>query len=197
MFNHTDKLPTDVYGVTVDTAKIARLFWSAEDAVAFDADGVMTSKAGKTSKQTVTDGLTSPAVPRALEVVVGGTGRDAKASSTVVIKGTNIEDKPISETFTLTGDKTETLVGTKAFKTVSSVEIDAQDGTGVTFTVGWTNKLGLPFAWSEKHIAFATLNGTRETTDPTLAVSSEAIEANTITLNSALDGHAVEVYFIV
>ena len=196
MFNHTDKMPTDVFGVTVDTAKIARLFWSAEDAVALDADGVMQSKTGKTSKQTISSGLTSPAIPRALEVVVGGTGDDAKANSTVVIHGTNIEDKPISETFTLTGDKTETLVGSKAFKTVTSVVIGAQDGTGVTFTVGWTDKLGLPFKWSESHIAFATLNGTRETTDPTLAVSSEAVEANTITLNSALDGHAVEVYFI-
>jgi len=197
MNNFVDKLPTSVYGTTADVAKCAHLKWSAEEAVALDADGVMTSQHGATSKKTITEGLISPAIPRALEVVVGGTAADAKASSKVTVYGMNIADKEISEEFTLTGDTTETLAGSKAFKTVTKVEIGAQDGTGVTFTVGWINKLGLPFAFAEKPIVFALLDGTRETTDPTLAIDSDEVEKNTLTLNSSLNGKQVDVFMFV
>lgn len=195
--NHIEKLSTDVHGAAANVAKCAHLKWSADDAVALDADGVMTSTAGATSAKTVTEDLVSPAVPRALEVVVGGTAGDAKAGSKVTVFGTNIADAAISEDFTLTGDQTETLVGAKAFKTVNKVVIGAQDGTGVTFTVGWVNKLGLPYKFTEKPLVFALLDGARQTTDPTLVIDDDEIEKNTITLSSSLNGKQVDAFIFI
>lgn len=197
MNNFVEKLPTSVHGLTADVSKCAHMKWSATDAVALDADGVMTSTAGATSKKTITEGLHSPAIPRALEVVVGGTAGDAKANTKVTVYGTNIADAEISEEFTLTGDTTETLAGAKAFKTVTKVEIAAQDGTGVTFTVGWINKLGLPFMFEEKPLVFALLDGARQTTDPTLDIDADEVEKNTLTLNSALNGKQVDAFMFV
>jgi hypothetical protein len=42
-----------------------------------------------------------------------------------------------------------------------------------------------------------SLNGTREGTEPTVAVSSSAVESNTVTLDSTLDGNVVEFVYIV
>lgn len=191
---HIEKLATSVYGVVANIAKCAHLEWSAEQTVATDADGVMTSTAGATSIKTITDDLVSPPTPRCLEVVVGGEGGDAKATTKIKVFGTNIADQPITEEFTLTGDKTETITGTKAFKTVGKVEIPAQDGTGVTFTVGWIDALGLPYALAEKPLVFALVAGVREETDPALAIDEDEIEKNTITLDTALAGAKIDLY---
>ncbi|ADZ70111.1 hypothetical protein [Polymorphum gilvum] len=117
-------------------------------------------------------------------------GNDANVSGDVVVAGTNIEGQAISETIALNGS---TLVaGTKAFLTVTQVTLPPYDTADTErVRVGLGAKLGLPLALSRNTVLAAYLDGVREGTAPTVAVSASALEANTATLNSALDGSAV------
>ena len=92
--------------------------------------------------QNVTDGLTDPDVPRVLKVVPGGTTGDIQ-ESVVTVTGTNVEGKVITDEFRFAADAASAVEGTKAFRTVTNVNIDAQLSTAATFSVGITNKLGV------------------------------------------------------
>ena len=61
--------------------------------------------------------------------------------------------------------------------------------------VGVGSKLGLPAKLSRNTVLAAFLGGAREGTAPTVAVSSAALESNTVTLDSALNGVAVIIDF--
>lgn len=143
------------------------------------------------STQTATTGLTNPAVPRALSV----TGNAAGIAGNVVITGTNIKGDVITETLALSG--TSTVQGSKAFATVTSIQLPAKtNASGDTVSVGTTNKLGLPFAQPHNRVIATYYNNTLESTAPTVVVNS-AVENNTVTLNTTLAGAVVDVYIIV
>jgi hypothetical protein len=94
------------------------------------------------TRTSVTSSITNPDVPRALSVTPGGTSANILDSS-VVITGTNVEGKTITESFQVAAGSTSTVNGAKAFKTVTSVSLPGAQGSGVTFAVGTTNKLGV------------------------------------------------------
>lgn len=143
--------------------------------------------------QVVTTGITSPAVPRNVTATAGGTTTDIKAIQ-VTVAGTDIDGNAITETLpAFTVDTAGTVTGSKAFATVTSISIPAHDGTGATTAVGTGAKLGLPVRLARNTVLAAYLGGTRETTAPTVAVHATALESNTATLNSALNGTAVVV----
>jgi hypothetical protein len=143
------------------------------------------------SQQVVTTGITNPAVPRNITATSGGTAADIKAIQ-VVVAGTNVYGEAITETLpAFTADSAGTVVGSKAFKTVTSITIPAHDGTGATTAIGHGAKLGLPVKLDRDTIVNAYLNGVREGTRPTVAFSATAVESNTVQLNSALNGNAV------
>lgn len=143
------------------------------------------------SPSVVTTALTNPAVPRNVTATAGGTSTDIKAVSVVVV-GTNVHGDVITETLPpFTVDTAGTVVGSKAFKTVTQVTIPAHDGTGATTSIGTGAKLGLGRRLVRDTIVAAFLAGVREATRPTVAVSTAAIESNTVQLNSALAGTEV------
>ncbi|MFE6846561.1 hypothetical protein [Streptomyces sp. NPDC057686] len=147
------------------------------------------------SPQTVTTAITDPAVCRNITATAGGTAGDIKAIQ-VVVTGTNIYDEVISETLpAFTVDTAGTVVGSKAFKTVTSITIPAHDGTGATTAIGTGAKLGLPARLLRNTVVYAFLADVREGTAPTVATSSTAVESNTVSLNSALNGSEVTVDF--
>lgn len=189
-------LQTSVPGETVDRGYVAHFQVAAADAVAADTNGVHAAVTDNGAQQVVTTGITNPAVPRNITATSGGTAGDIKAIQ-VVIAGTNYADEAITETLPVfTENSATTVVGSKAFKTVTSITIPAHDGTGATTEIGWGDKLGLPTELSHNTVLFAFLNNTKEGTAPTVAVSASAIESNTVDLNSALDGNVVDVYYI-
>jgi len=148
-------------------------------------------------QQVVTTGITNPDVPRNVTATSGGTAGDIKAIQ-VIVAGTNAEGVAITETLPIfTVNTATTVVGSKAFATVTSITIPAHDGTGATTAVGLGAKVGLGDRLSVDTVLAAHLAGTREGTRPTVAVSSSAIESNTVTLNSALAGTAVVVDYYV
>jgi hypothetical protein len=144
---------------------------------------------------TLTSGITSPAVPRNITATAGGTAGDIKAIS-VIVNGTSVTGATITETLPpFTVNTAGTVVGNKAFATVTSVEIPAHDGTGATTSIGTGAKLGLGYALSRNTVLRAFHNGVLEGTAPTVAVSSTAVESNTVQLNTALNASAVIVDF--
>lgn len=143
------------------------------------------------TEQTITTGITDPPTPRSVSATSGGTAGDIKAIQ-VTVNGTNEDNETISEVLPVfTINTATTVVGKKAFKTVTSFVIPAHDGTGATTSVGLDSKLGLGVKQSRDVIVSTFLTGIRETTRPTVAFDSTKMEGNTVDLNSALDGSAV------
>ena len=143
------------------------------------------------SEQTITTSITDPPTARNITATSGGTAGDIKAIQ-VTINGTAEDGSVISEVLPVfTENSATTVVGSKAFKTVTSIVIPAHDSTGATTAIGLGAKLGLGFKVSQDSVVNAHFNGVRESTRPTVAFSGTAMESNTITLNSALDGSEV------
>lgn len=146
--------------------------------------------------QVITTGITNPPTPRNVTATAGGTAGDIGAIQ-VIIAGTNAEGVAITETLpAFTVDTAGIVVGNKAFATVTSITIPAHDGTGATTAIGTGAKLGLGERLSRNTVRAAYLGGVLEGTAPTVAVSSSALESNTVQLNSALNGTAVLVDYV-
>lgn len=151
---------------------------------------------GSGGPQVVTTGITSPPTPRNVTATSGGTAGDIKAVQ-VTVTGTNEEDVVITETLPVfTVDSATTVVGSKAFKTVTSYSVPAMDGTGATVAIGLGAKLGIGERLSRNSVDRAFLNGVLEGTPPTVAFSPTALESNTVQLNSALAGTPVVIDYV-
>jgi hypothetical protein len=135
--------------------------------------------------------ITNPAVPRNITATSGGTAADINNIQAVVV-GTNKAGAAISETLPVfTENSGTTVVGNKAFQTVTYIDLPIHDGTAATTAFGTGAKLGLPQKFSRNQVIAAFLANVREGTAPTVAVSASALESNTITLSTALDATAV------
>ena len=190
------EIQNDVSGGEVDRAFLAHLVWTALQAVAADADGILAEQTPGVAELVVSTGFGTLPCPRNLTVTGTGTAADVPADS-VVIEGTNINDEAITESFLFTVNDNTAIVGAKAFKTVTKVTFPAGDGADWQATVGWGDKLGLPYMLSHNTILAAYLNNTLEGTAPTVVVDDDEIEKNTIDLHSALNGTVVDAYVIV
>lgn len=83
---------------------------------------------------------------------------------------------------------------------VTTAPTSANTTAGVDFdkvSVGFNDILGLPYKLAHNTVITAALNNVREATAPTVTVSAAALEVNTVRLNSALAGQAVDIYLIV
>lgn len=191
MNRYDELLRSDVFGLPVNKASGAHMHLTKEQACAADADGILNGAELGAEAVTVTKFLNPMPYPRNVTVVASAaTGENAK----VVVHGTNIANKPISEELALTGDTP--VVGNLAFKTITAIDLPVA-ADSETIDVGWGDKLGLPFMLNGKPLVFALHNGALETTAPTLTVDTDEIEKNTIDLNSALnDDKAVDIYLV-
>lgn len=114
------RIKSDVAGVVLDRAFLAHFHVAAADAVAADAAGVMALTNLGAAVQAITTGLTNPAVPRNLQI----DGNVSGITGNVKITGTNYAGEAIDETIALNG--TTNVVGAKAFKTVTKVDLPVQ-----------------------------------------------------------------------
>ena len=193
-YNHKkgQKIQSDAAGVSFDHAFLAHFQVAAAAAVAPSATAVHAAITLTDAAQDVTTGITNPAVPRNITIK----GNAAGITGDVVITGTNYAGAAITETIALNG-ATE-VAGNKAFKTVTKISLPAETHVGTdTVSIGRGAKLGLPWLLAHNTVLFAFLDNTKEGTAPTLAVSASAVESNTITLNSTLNGKVVDAYLIV
>ena len=124
------------------------------------------------------------------------TGADTKG--TLVVVGTDIAGKVLTETINI-GAAAGVTAGVNAFKTVASVTGAGWviNGGNDQIKVGFGEVLGLPDKLSEDTVMHAVLNGTRESTRPTVTYSATVLAQNTVDLNSACGGTAVTVTYLV
>lgn len=181
------ELCTDVYGITVDKGSIAHIELSAAQAVAASTTGLIDKLALGAAATTVTTFGNAMPYPRNLTIVAS-----AAQTGDAVITGTNIADKVITETLTIDGSTP--VIGTLAFKTVTKVVLPIKAGTE-TVSLGWGDKIGLPFMLTKKTLAMACLDGVIETTAAAVVVDADELHKNTVDLNSALNGKFVDLYF--
>lgn len=186
MGRYVGELGTDVFGITLDEVKRGRIVWTAAQSVAES-----TSHAAVTGSATVvvntTTGFTQPSCPRNLKITPGGTTTDVKGMS-ITVYGTNYADEAISEAFAFDANATAATVGAKAFKSITSMSIPAQDGAGATFTLATGSKLGLPVKLDKNYASDALFGTAKDSALPTMAFSSSALESNTALFATALDG---------
>lgn len=171
------------------------------DLLAASATRVLSGNAGATSAAvaTVTTFAAQPDSPRNLTVTPGGTTGDVEAC-VVVVNGTNIFDRAISENFTFVADASSAQTGSKAFKTVTSVVFPADcesGGFAATWSVGIGEKIGLKRCMAETGaFVSSSLNGVQETR-ATLAFSATAVESNTADFAGTMNGsNDFKAYFI-
>lgn len=140
--------------------------------------------------------IVNPVVPRNVTSTAGGTAADIKAI-TPIVRGLNEMGEAISETLpAFTVDTAGSVVGSKAFASVTEIDLPAHDGTGATTSFGTGAKLGFGRKLARNTVLSAYLNNVREATLPTVTSSTTAIESNTFALASALAGTDVVVYFL-
>lgn len=129
-----------------------------------------------------------PDVPRNLTVK----GNDANVAGNVEVSGTNVFGELIVETIALAG--VAVVAGSKAFATVHQIELPKYAAAATErVRVGTGAKLGLPLLLWRDTVLAAFRDGAREANRPAVAVSADAVESNTVTLSSALDGSPVVV----
>lgn len=193
MPRYLGELGTDAYGVTASECKLAKLAWSAAQAAApaVAVHAAITSNGSTTV--TTTTGFTQPSCARNLVITPAGTTASVKAGN-VTVYGTNMADEAISEAFAFLAAANSATTGAKAFKTVTSVVIPAQDGAGATFAVTTGAKLGLPFKLAKNPCVKAVFGTANDSGLPTMAMSTTALESNTAIFATTLDGTAVELY---
>lgn len=139
-----------------------------------------------TAIQNITTEITNPDFPRILSIT--GTKAGGSLTGNVVITGTNIRGEVITETIAITAD-TE-VFGTKAFKTVTNIQVPVRATSGDVVSVGVGDALGLDRCMEGNEVLLMTAGGVYETTRPTVAADADEVEKNTVNPNTALDGAA-------
>lgn len=190
--NMKQKIQTNANGVAVDRAFLAHFQVSAANATASSATGIHEAITLTGVAQAITTSITQPSTPRNLSV----TGNASGITGNVVIKGTNYNGDAITETIALSG--TSTVEGTKAFATVAEINLPVETHVGTdAVSIGFGEMLGLPYKLSHNTVLATYLDNAKESTEPTVSVSSTALESNTINLNSALSGKIIDAYLLV
>lgn len=119
-----------------------------------------------TGVQNITTGITNPDFARLLSAK----GNDANVTGNVVITGTDINGDALTDTIALSG--ASEIAGTKAFKTVTNIQVPVYAVAGTeTVSIGMGNKLGFPVAISNANLVIAkNFNG--------------AVDAGTVTVGA-------------
>jgi hypothetical protein len=124
---------------------------------------------------------------------------DDDVSAFFTVSGSNAEINLTAKT-DAANDGTMAIALTDAPTTSVTVGASANTTAGVavdTVSVGWNDKLGLPYNLSHNTVLMTVVNNTVEAVAATVTVSATAIESNTLDPNSALAGTVVDAYLIV
>lgn len=191
------KLQTDARGISADRSYLAHFQIQDTEATLASTTGVHAAVIDIAEEQVIITEITSPNVPRNITATAGGTATDI-GEIQVIVEGTNYNGDVITETLpAFTVDTAGSVTGNKAFKTVTKITIPAHDGVLATTTIGFGEKLGIPYKLTHNTVLNTYLDNVKEATAPAVTVSATALESNTIDLNSVLNSKVVDVYLIV
>jgi hypothetical protein len=162
---------------------------------------------------TVTAAALGDASPKVVTVAVTTALDDVTKTAAAVVVGLNA-DKDVGEHFTATSSEGVITLTAKVRAdndTTLALVFSAGD-TGMTcgsstngttgvapdfVFVGYGDIIGLQYMSPWNNVAYVTLNGVKETSAWTQVADADKLEKNTIDLNSALDGSAVNIYSII
>lgn len=202
-FNRGQTIQTSVPGTVADIGYIANLAWTAAQTAAADTDGIFDGIAAEGAEGDAVTAtpesdtfVAQPPCARNVTVTVAATTAGDVKAAAIVVTGKNLAGDTITESFLPTADTPATLIGAKAFASVTSVAVPAQDGASVTVDVGFGQLIGLPYKLAKK-LVLVTLNDGVVDTAPTLAISTTALESNTVDFNGSLDGSVMDMSIIV
>ena len=187
---------TDCPNSGVENTLLRPVMYNAGSPVAADADRIVTVTDMIVGAYVIANASAAGGV--ALNVTV--THADGGATDTlgtIDIVGTDIDDQVLLET--ITPGANATVQGTRAFKTVVSATGVGwiSDGTDDDITIGFGELIGLPDLLINNTVLFAVFNAIREATAPTVTFSTTVLALNTVDLSTALNGSAVQIYYLV
>lgn len=164
---------------------------------------VLNASAGPTSAAaaTVTSFAAQPDSPRNLTLTASAPDYNKLNACDVTVTGKDINDNALTETLSLDAGQSTQEVGTKAFKSVTSVAWAASceaSPYNVNYYLGIGEKIGVKRCLDAKgHIFHSTLNGDKEGTAPTMTVDASTVSLNTADFNGTMDGTSdFELFFM-
>lgn len=166
--------------------------------VVADADRLyLNASVSAAATTTLSTFLAQPDVPRNIVITTGQTTADCNEGN-VVVSGTNYFGRAITESIAISENQSGATAGVKAFKTVTSVLIPIQDGTGCWYDVGVGDVLGLKRCMdSAGHLAWTIFDGVYEGTRATCVADADEVEKNTCDINGTLNGSKnVDFFFV-
>ncbi|MCK9327757.1 MAG: hypothetical protein M0P69_19840 [Bacteroidales bacterium] len=180
----------------VDRGFIAHLAWSAVQNCAADTDGIIKGIECSTKATVVESGFTALLCARNITATVAATTAAEILAVKVKITGLNIHNEIITEELPVfTTGTTGSVTGSKAFASVTKVEIPAMGGDTVTVDIGFGVKLGVPFKLPHDTTIKAYNSGSTAESGGTWAVSATAYEDNTY--QASATGKSLDLYIIV
>jgi hypothetical protein len=192
----TRKAQSDVPGIL--TTLGAGVMYTPGSPALDDVDWFVASVDMKVGAYTLAH--TAPDVgARNVTVTQTATGTE-DTNGTIVVVGKDLAGNEITET--LTPNAGATVAGAKAFASITSITgvgwvIDGSEGTEDKITVGFGAIIGLPDKLTDAaQILTASLNNAVDAITARSA-SASALESNTVTLTSALNGTPVKIYYLV
>jgi hypothetical protein len=154
-----------------------------------DTDGILDGQAVSNSvTTTATEFLAQPDVARTITVLPVGTTNSVPAGD-VVITGTDIAGNVITDALPFAENATAATESVKAFASITSILFPIQDGTGITYDVGWGKKLGLPHKRGAISAIVKLFDGAADTGTET--VNATDLAKNLFNLNGTPDGEKV------
>lgn len=173
----------------INRIRIGRQLLTAAQAVALDADGLLAAEALPDAAADYATFAHDMPYARNVTAVCSDT-----QTGDMVITGTDINDVPITETVALTS--TVSVSSTKAFKTVTNINLPVKVGSE-TINVGWGDKIGIPWLLGDakdRPMVEVTVNGTIDAA-PTLTADATDLAKNLLDPDASLAGTEVCIYY--
>lgn len=183
----------DDAGGSVDWDFIAHYTISAANAVAAGAANVLASTVLVAAPATILPAAMAaqPPTPRVLSI----TGNAATVAGNVVINGTDASGAVIADTIASNG--VATVLGARAFATVTSIVLPVAVNPADAISVGFTDRFGIPFLLPHDTVIRIMNGGTATTVAAGSNFSATVLSQNYIDPTAALAAAQVDVYLIV
>ena len=185
-------IKTDAGGA-VDRGFIAHYQILAADAIAAAVDYIEASTVLGVAVTTIAlaDIDAQPPTPRVLSI----TGNAATVAGNVVITGTDANGDALTDTIAANG--AATVLGAKAFASVTQIELPVAVAPADEISVGMSDKFGIPYLLPYSTVLLILSNATATTVAATSSFSATVLADNFIDPTAALNAAQVDVYLIV
>jgi hypothetical protein len=186
-------LKSDARGNNIDQGFIAHYAIAAADAVAAGVANVLASTVLVAAPATILPAAMAaqPPTPRVLSI----TGNAATVAGNVVVNGTDTNGAAITDTIASNG--AATVIGAKAFATVTSIVLPVAVDPADEISVGFSDKFGIPYMLPHDTVVKILNNSVATTVAAGSSFSATVLADNFIDPAAALAAAQIDVYLLV